>query len=56
MEKSLVANNKLLIHISDRDKWGSVLSLATRLIDDIKGKDLQLFLSTISCLIFSVSV
>ncbi|MBW2573496.1 MAG: hypothetical protein JRE61_14505 [Deltaproteobacteria bacterium] len=44
MEKSSVADNKLLIHISDRDKLGSVLSLATRLMDDSKGKDLEIHL------------
>ena len=39
-----MAGLKLLIHISDRDKWGSVLSLATRLMDDGNGKDVKIII------------
>lgn len=42
--KSNVADTKLLIHISDRDKWVSALSLATRLLGDRKGKHIEIII------------
>jgi intracellular sulfur oxidation DsrE/DsrF family protein len=33
-EENTVANNKILIHISDRDKWLSVIGLVNRLLDE----------------------
>ena len=44
MGKSTVADYKLLIHLSDRDKWGSVLSLATQLMGVSEGKDLEIII------------
>jgi intracellular sulfur oxidation DsrE/DsrF family protein len=38
----LAASTKLLIHISDRDKWNSVLTLANRLMADNSQKDLKI--------------
>ena len=29
-----MAENRLIIHLSDRDKWNSVLRLVTRILDD----------------------
>ena len=42
--KSKLAGTKLLLHISDRDKWVSVLSLATRLMGDGKGKHTEIII------------
>jgi len=39
-----VADYKLLIHISDRDKWSTVLSLATQLLDGSEGKDFEIII------------
>jgi len=39
-----VADYRLLIHISDRDKWGSVLSLAARMMGDSEGKDFEIII------------
>ncbi len=39
-----MADCKLLIHISDRDKWGSVFSLSIRMMGDSEGKDLEIII------------
>lgn len=38
----MLANDKLLIHISDRDKWNSVLSLIERMMDDSDGNNWEI--------------
>ncbi len=43
-EENSLTDYKLLIHISDRDKWGSVLSLATRMMGDSEGKDFEIII------------
>ena len=37
-----MAENRLLIHISDRDKWGSVLSLVSRILNERNKNDLKI--------------
>ena len=39
-----MAEYKLLIHISDRDKWGSVISLVTRMMADSEGKEFEIII------------
>jgi intracellular sulfur oxidation DsrE/DsrF family protein len=39
-----MANNKLLIHISDRDKWNSVFSLINRSTDDRDGRNCDIII------------
>ena len=39
-----MASYKLLIHISDRDKWGSVFNLTNRMKKEIGGNDLEIII------------
>lgn len=36
-----MADNKLLIHISDRDKWSSALCVISRLMENSADKDIE---------------
>ena len=37
-----MAENRLLVHISDRDKWSSALGLVTRILGDRDENDLKI--------------
>ena len=39
-----MADHKLLIHLSDRDKWGSVISMVTRMMGDSEDKKFEIII------------
>ena len=39
-----MGDRKVLIHISDRDKWPSVIGLVTRLMDENNGNNIEIII------------
>ena len=39
-----MAVSKLLIHVSDRDKWSSIFSLVSRLMEDVNKKNCKIII------------